>query len=352
LPLAGIGLVLIAWRLGLPQRVRTHRLPLRLPATAFTVAALLLLAGDLFRANMGFNPAIPDANAKVPATGAIHYLQSQRPNRFVGVSLDISFQPLPADTSLYFGLYDARGYDYPAVKRYDTMWRKYVAPGVPDFAQPIETASATPASLRALDLLSVRDLLLGPKEHRPTAPGLRVAYRGPDGTVLANPQALPRVFLAGAQQVVHGEPAALEAATAPGFDRRNVVITENRVGGLPVMGGRRTPSSGSAQLIHLGAESVSVTTRASRAAMLVLTDVAYPGWQVTVDGRAAAIHQVDYLLRGVMLPAGSHRVEFRYRPASFRAGWIISALALLVVIGLLLIGVRTPSRNRTAAPVG
>jgi uncharacterized membrane protein YfhO len=65
---------------------------------------------------------------------------------------------------------------------------------------------------------------------------------------------------------------------------------------------------------------------------------------VTVDGRPASIERVDYLLRGVLVPAGAHRVEFRYQPATFRAGWIISLLGLVAVLVAAVIGVRRRRR--------
>jgi uncharacterized membrane protein YfhO len=61
--------------------------------------------------------------------------------------------------------------------------------------------------------------------------------------------------------------------------------------------------------------------------------VDFPGWKVKVDGKSADLHRVDYLLRGTSLPAGRHRVEFSYEPLSFRAGWIISLIALLALAG-------------------
>ena len=158
--LAGAGLVLIALRL------RRRRTPLS--ATLFVGAAVLLLTLDLFRANMGYNPAIPKSHAIVPTTGAIRYLQAQRPNRFVGASASSAFQPLPADLAMNFHLYDARGYDYPTETTYDTLWRRYVN-NAPTLAQPTEIAPITPTSLRALDLLSVSDVLV--------SPGRRAAHR-------------------------------------------------------------------------------------------------------------------------------------------------------------------------------
>jgi len=91
-------------------------------------------------------------------------------------------------------------------------------------------------------------------------------------------------------------------------------------------------------------ERVVAQASARDSSLLILTDIFYPGWKAFVDGRPAPIRRVDYLLRGVALPPGSHRVEFRYQPASFRAGWIISLLGLLVTVAAAVIGWRTHRR--------
>jgi uncharacterized membrane protein YfhO len=72
--------------------------------------------------------------------------------------------------------------------------------------------------------------------------------------------------------------------------------------------------------------------------------VYFPGWKAFVDGHSVPIERVDYLLRGVLLPAGAHRVEFRYEPASWRAGWVLSAVALVLLAGLTLVGWRRRDR--------
>jgi uncharacterized membrane protein YfhO len=68
--------------------------------------------------------------------------------------------------------------------------------------------------------------------------------------------------------------------------------------------------------------------------------VAYPGWEATVDGRPSRLDRVDYLFRGVPVAAGRHVVELRYRPASWRAGWIVSLVALLALLATAAIGWR------------
>jgi hypothetical protein len=317
-----------------------------LAVAPFVVLAVLLHTADLFRANMGFNSAIPTRVADVPATGAIRYLEDQTPNRFVGLNQRFGLQPVPPDTAMKFGLYDARGYDYPAEKRYDRLWRRNVAPGVPDFTQPIVLATGTPAAIRALNLLSVSDFVQDAGDRPLRDSSLRLAYDGRDARVYHNPDALPRVFLAGNQRTVGSAEAALAAATAPGFDARNVVVTEREVAGLPPVSDLPVASAGSAQLVSYENENVLARVDASRRSMLVLTDLKFPGWKATVDGKPATIERVDYLLRGVVVPPGRHEVEFSYEPASYRAGWIISLLALIAVIAAVVAGLR--SRRRPA----
>jgi uncharacterized membrane protein YfhO len=72
---------------------------------------------------------------------------------------------------------------------------------------------------------------------------------------------------------------------------------------------------------------------------LVVRDLYWPGWKARVDGRPVPLLPADGVFRAVALPAGTHQVEFRYRPLSFGLGGILSVLAAL---GLLLSGRRWP----------
>jgi uncharacterized membrane protein YfhO len=54
-----------------------------------------------------------------------------------------------------------------------------------------------------------------------------------------------------------------------------------------------------------------------------------------VDDRPAPLLRADGFFRAVAVPAGAHRVEFRYRPISFLAGSAVSILALLATLFVL-----------------
>jgi Bacterial membrane protein YfhO len=337
LPLAGAALALIALRL-------RGRGSLRLPVTVFVAGVLVVLAVDLFRANMGYNPAITKDNAVMPKTAAIDYLQRQTPNRFAGLGLT-PFEPLPADMGMVFGLYDARGYDYPTEGRYDTLWRRYVN-NRPTIAQPTERADITPEAIRALGLLSTTDLVVSPGEPPLTAPGVRRVYNRDDAVIYRNEKALPRAFVVNRQRTVDGEQAALAAVMEPDFDGRREAVTEQALDGLPQDDGGAVGRAGSARIVSYEGEKAVLSATSSGPGLVVLTDLHYPGWKATVDGRDAPIERVNYLMRGVQVPAGAHRVEFTYEPTSYRVGWIVSLIATLGVLIAGLVGWRSQRRRR------
>jgi hypothetical protein len=140
------------------------------------------------------------------------------------------------------------------------------------------------------------------------------------------------------QRVVPDEEGQLEAVLDPAFDGRSTVVTGEQLPGL--VDGPGSGPAGSAEIVSYEPERVVVDATARRPGELVLTDLHYPGWKVTLDGEPADLHRVNYLLRGTTLPAGRHRVEFSYEPTSYRIGWIVSLLALAGLVATIAVGVR------------
>jgi len=335
------------------------RLGGRLPRLAFAVLAIALVIGDLFQAGVGYNPAIPESQASQPVTGAIRYLQRQRPARYVAVTPYNTVDPLPPDVNVKYGLYDLRGYDLPVITNFANLWQRYVAPPTPLLPEDTPSVPLTlqdglsPATMRVLSLYGVRDIMEQKHEPPLDIPGLRVAYDGPDATIYANPAALPRTWLVAGQEVVKSANQALDQIGSAAFNPRRVVLTEHRLPGLsasrPKIGSPDSP--GAARITDYATERVAITARANRASMLVLSDTYFPGWQVTVNGHPEPIHQVDYLLRGVAVPAGTDHIVFTYNPSSFREGWMLSLAAVVVLVGAVAVELlrrRRPARARHA----
>ncbi len=70
--------------------------------------------------------------------------------------------------------------------------------------------------------------------------------------------------------------------------------------------------------------------RATGPGTLVISELAYPGWRATVDGRPVTVETVFGILRGVELPEGRHDVEFDFRPTSVYIGVGVTLLFVLL----------------------
>ena len=70
--------------------------------------------------------------------------------------------------------------------------------------------------------------------------------------------------------------------------------------------------------------------------LVILADVYYPGWELTIDGKPAPIYRVNRLMRGAAVPPGTHHLVYSYAPQSFRIGAVLSILGLgaLGVLGV------------------
>lgn len=72
--------------------------------------------------------------------------------------------------------------------------------------------------------------------------------------------------------------------------------------------------------------AIDAEVSSDRAGRLVVSAQWDAGWRVSVDGRPAAIVAADGFMLGVDLPAGDHRVRFRYRP-----GWLVPGVTSMLL---------------------
>jgi hypothetical protein len=198
--------------------------------------------------------------------------------------------------ALRLGLEDVAGYNPVHLKRYHRLMLASNGGRKVDRHFELALRPATP-QLRSL---AVRYYVSPPGE---SPPGLPVVYRDPLSVVTRDDAALPF-----ARIVRPGSPA--RAARVISRDPDRIVIA-------PPGPGR-----------------------------LVVADLVYPGWKVSIDGHAArALRSGD--LRAVDVPPGARRVTWTFTPPGVRLGAAISLVALLALIGTALL---PPLRARRRPP--
>ncbi len=82
-------------------------------------------------------------------------------------------------------------------------------------------------------------------------------------------------------------------------------------------------------------QRVELEVTMARPGLVILADVYYPGWTLTIDGADAPIFRANRVMRGAAVKAGTHRLVYTYRPRSFRVGLVASAFGLVGLVGLV-----------------
>lgn len=224
-----------------------------------------------------------------------------------------------------------------------------------------------PLALQAFAQILLREPLLG---ERPGGEGIAGPLPMPfvddeplvtDVSLWRNDKALPRAWIA--HHVQRMEPIDESDIDALLARTKEVLIEGDRLRdfqGRPVVeGGPAVPPSAALdgpavstktgdtakehwEMVRYEPNLVEITAQLATPGLFILADQYFPGWNLEVESdgqppRAVPIVRTNRALRGAWLPAGQHRLVYRYQPASVAWGAGISLAAILAIaaVGLL-----------------
>ena len=164
--------------------------------------------------------------------------------------------------------------------------------------------------------------------------------------VFENLRVLPRAFVVprSGVEVEPDENRAMTRLVLPTFDPAVSVLLPEAPA-WPAAGAGAPAADNGAEIVSLSVNEVRVAARASTDAVLVFTDIHYPGWRVWVDGREAPLLRTDYAFKGVALGPGAHDVRFAFVPWRYRVGGLISCATLLFLAGVVVVDRRRRLRH-------
>jgi hypothetical protein len=127
---------------------------------------------------------------------------------------------------------------------------------------------------------------------------------------------------------------ALSLMLKPGFDAaKEAVLCEPLPAGMPAASQPAVPVHLQYQMEQDEPDYQRFSVELNRENLVIFAEVMFPGWKVFVDGRPVPLLAADYLLRGLFMDAGKHRVEFRFEPSWWRP--ILIGLAFWIFLTLL-----------------
>jgi hypothetical protein len=282
---------------------------------------------DLFIAGSEWNPTISPRWARALSPPAIHFLNQDK-----DVYRIAAFEPvMPPNLATLCGLQDIRGYDVPVERRYHLFFQKALkgktAWWIYDF--PKLEMEAIPF----LSLVNVKYVLsLGP------LPSPFVLVYDKEIKIYKNPDSFSRAFLVHHVETVADGPEALERVMALGPELKHIAVVDPPPGAFSNMSAiREGEGTGDrVQITAYTAHQVDIEVETSASGLLVLGDIYYPGWKARIDGEKVPVYRTNYILRGVPVSEGRHRVSFFYRPFSFYVGLGLTMMAGEVILWCLI----------------
>ncbi|MFQ5335589.1 MAG: YfhO family protein, partial [Flavobacteriales bacterium] len=85
--------------------------------------------------------------------------------------------------------------------------------------------------------------------------------------------------------------------------------------------------------------ALAYESQAQSEQLAVFSEIYYPdGWNAYLDGEPAQYFRANYVLRAMRVPAGKHKIEFRFEPMEYAVGEAVSLISSILLL-LVLAGV-------------
>lgn len=185
-----------------------------------------------------------------------------------------------------------------------------------------------------LDFLNVKYVLIPDEEDKNLQP-------------LANPNAFGNAWMIENLKVVPSADALLEEMKTTNFSKQALIIDQTFPQDLPLEYTKDTLAR--IELKESAPDHLLYEMQSNVGQFVVFSEMHYPnGWTATINGENTPIHNVNYVLRGLQVPEGESRIEFKFDPPVVAQGalirWVSLILFLLSLTGLYFIHLRKQNK--------
>jgi len=220
------------------------------------------------------------------------------------------------------------GYHGAKLRRYQDIISTYLNPSIQMITNAIQNDSVTDiyavlSSLDVLNMLNTRYIIYNENEFP-----------------LVNMNAYGNAWFV--EKLSFVETADSELETLGSVDlKRTAVINKSTfsdyIDDLPQLS-LANLDTGIITLTDYKPNHLTYKTSSRKDEFAVFSEIYYPkGWDAYIDGQKVEHISVNYILRGLSVPAGDHVIEFKFEPSSYYTGkkiaLISSILIILVILG-------------------
>lgn len=277
-------------------------------------ASLLLVAilGQRMMEAGSYYPTLP-ASAAYPEIPILKPIRNS-PELFRFTAL---FHGLVPGTSTLYGLEDVRGYEAMTFGRYFDTYDFWC------IHQPIWFNRIDDATKPFLSFLNVRYVLSS--TYDPPPPGWRVIATQRGARLMENPHVLPRAFLPRKVRLGDRDDGVTLREMAAATDFGELAWFN-----VPLLPQDRANGRGTLDVKRDG-NGFRLTADMQESGWVVLSEPAWKGWRVYIDGRRVRSYIANTAFVGFFVPDGHHKIRVVFLPDSFVLGRAISFATLAAI---------------------
>lgn len=184
-------------------------------------------------------------------------------------------------------------------------------------------------NMNVLNMLNTKYFIVSSKEGQPVP--------------RQNPDAAGNAWFVKEIKMVNNADEEMDALTY--FNPKDTAIVDKRFAeylkGLNLQSAISNSQS-AIQLTEYQPNHLTYQSKSSSEQLAVFSEIYYnsgKGWQATIDGKEIEHIRVNYVLRAMRIPAGEHKIEFRFYPKTFYTGEKISlAGSIILLLGIFFVG--------------
>lgn len=106
--------------------------------------------------------------------------------------------------------------------------------------------------------------------------------------------------------------------------------------------------TGQIKLTSYKPNELSYTSEADADGFAVFSEIYYPkGWNAYLDDKLVPHTSVDYILRGMPIPAGKHKIVFKFEPEVYKTGNTIASIGSILVFLVVILALFLEYRRQT-----
>lgn len=222
------------------------------------------------------------------------------------------------------------GYNPLRIGDYDRL----VSPGEANWRTDMRTF---PLSFRGYDCalaraLGLKYLVLGrPIERMAKAQSANlgdVLLAGPKVWIYRLDNPMPRLKFTSRVQIADAQTASATGQALYDFPQDRVLL-DNSATRYRSLGPRLArEKAGRATITNWQPGRIEIAADSEAGGILTMHATSYPGWIAEIDGQEVPVLRADILFRAIEVPAGAHRIVFRYQPLSLANLQLAAATAL------------------------